>query len=149
MDGRELSELIENRWLTLRRLLEISARQIDAIGGCRMSELMRLLSEKQAPLSQLLEITEQIQSAAEEDHAARHWESDSQREECRQRQEECERMHLELLAIEAECESALQQSRVTLQQRLDRVDSGRAAANGYARTDRPPTSGVTLDLSSW
>ncbi len=57
-------------------------------------------------------------------------------------------MHLELLAIEAECESALQQSRATLQQRLDRVDSGHAAANGYARTDRPPTSGATLDLSS-
>ncbi len=32
-------------------------------------------------------------------------------ERCRQQQEECERMHLELLAIEAECESALQQSR--------------------------------------
>jgi hypothetical protein len=148
MDGRELLQLIENRWSTLHQLLEISSRQMDAIRGCRMSELMRLLSDKQTPLNQLLGITEQIRLAAGEDPVARRWESDSQRQRCRQQQEECERMHLELLAIDAECESALQQSRVTLQQRLDRVDSGRAAANGYASTDRPPTSGGSLDLSS-
>ncbi len=42
MDGRELSQLIDNRWSTLHQLLEISSRQMDAIRGCRMSELMRL-----------------------------------------------------------------------------------------------------------
>ncbi len=50
MNGQELSQLIENRWSTLQQLLEIGSRQMDAIQGCRMGELMRLLSDKQAPL---------------------------------------------------------------------------------------------------
>jgi hypothetical protein len=140
--------MIEDRWSTLRQLLEIGSLQMDAIRGCRMSELMRLLSDKQTPLNHLIELTEQLRLAAGDDPTSRRWDNHSQVERCRQQQDECERMHLELLAIEAECESALQQSRVTLQQRLDRVDSGQAAANGYARSDRSPTSGATLDLSS-
>ena len=148
MDGPELAQLIEARWSTLNQLLEIGSRQMEAIEGCRMSELMRLLSDKQTPLNQLIGITEQLRMAAGDDHTSRRWDNHSQRERCRQLQEETERMYLDLLAIEAECESALQQSRVTLQQRLDRVDSGQAAANGYACSDRSPTSGATLDLSS-
>jgi hypothetical protein len=57
-------------------------------------------------------------------------------------------MHLDLLGIEAECESVLQQSRDELQQRLERVDAGRAAANEYARSERMDTTGERLDLSS-
>ena len=148
MDGQELSQLIEDRWSTLHQLLEISSRQMDAIRGGRMSELMRLLSEKQKPLTQLVAVADQIRLASEDDHAARHWQSDTQRQRCREQQEECERMHLELLAIEAECETALQHSRATLAQRIDRIDTGQAAAKGYASVDRPPASGATLDLSS-
>ena len=148
MNGRELAELIEKRWSTLTQLLEISSQQMEAIQGCRMGELMRLLSDKQAPLKGLAEIADQLREAVGDDHGSRQWDSPSQRERCRQQQDECERMHLELLAIDAECESALQQSRITLQQRLDRVDAGREAANGYARSNGPPTSGGKLDLSS-
>jgi hypothetical protein len=53
-----------------------------------------------------------------------------------------------LLAIEAACETALQRSRASLHQRLDRVDAGQSAANGYARSDAPSSPGARLDLSS-
>lgn len=149
MHGRELAALIENRHSALQRLLEISGRQIDAIRGGRMSELMRLLSEKQSPLNQLNLIAQSLRTAVTDDHAARQWDSESQRSQCREQQDQCEQMHLELLAIEAESESALQQSRLDLQQQLDRVDGGRNAANGYARNQvAATTTGGTLDLSS-
>ncbi|MCH5375179.1 MAG: hypothetical protein JJ992_14500 [Planctomycetes bacterium] len=148
MDGHELALLIDERWSTLRELKEISARQMEAIRGCRMSELMRLLSDKQLPLQRLTALAEKTRAAQGDEPNQRRWESEAQRQRCRRRQEECEQMHLELLAIEAECESVLQQSRNDLQQRLQRVDAGRAAANGYARSEHAVTSGERLDLSS-
>lgn len=148
MDGKILSELVGQRWSTLRELLETSNRQITAIDAGRMSELMRLLSEKQSALNRLAQITQRIRSAADDVPAERVWESQQTRALCRKQQEECERMHLELLAIEAECETALTRSRAAIQQKLDRVDAGRQAASSYADSNRTPSSGGRLDLSS-
>ena len=148
MDGTELASLIDQRWSTLRELKEISSRQMAAIRGSRMGELMRLLSDKQEPLNRLAALAETIRTAQGDDPDKRCWDSEAQRARCRQQQEECEQMHLELLAMEAECESSLQQSRDSLEQRLERVDGGRAAANGYARNDHAFTTGERLDLSS-
>jgi len=148
MDGRELSDLIGQRWSTLRELIDIGNRQITAIDAGRMSDLMRLLSEKQSPLNQLTEIAAMIRIAADDDPKARTWESEQARVACRDQQEECEKMHLELLAIEAECETALTNSRASIQQKLDRVDAGRQAATSYAHSHATPTSGGRLDLSS-
>ena len=70
------------------------------------------------------------------------------REQCRKQQDDCEKMNLELLAIEAERESKLSQSRDELRQRLERVDSGWQAVSGYADHAARVTSGGSLDLSS-
>jgi hypothetical protein len=145
MDAAQLAEVMEQRWSALRHLLEISDRQLAAIDAGQMTQLMRLLSEKQQPLNRLAEIAEQIRGAAGDDPASRKWESEERRADCRRQQEECEKMHLELLAIEAECESALKKSREAIQQNLERVDSARQAANGYLAP--APTSGSRLDLS--
>ena len=67
MNGDELSELIQQRWTTLRELLEISRRQMGAIGSGQMSELMRVLSDKQRPLNELVEIAEQLRRASDDD----------------------------------------------------------------------------------
>lgn len=148
MDGTELSQLIEQRWCLLEQLLEISHRQIDAIKGSRMTELMRILSEKQAPLNQLTQLADRLRPAAQEDPNARVWGSAEQRNRCREQQEECEKMHLELLAIEAECESTLLQSREDLEQQLQRVDSARQTIDGYHASHSAIESGSQLDLSS-
>jgi hypothetical protein len=148
MNGQELSDLIETRWSILQQLLEIGSRQMEAIEGCRMGELMRLLSEKQSSLNRLATIAVEIRRAASDDPEKRSWDDESQRRRCRERQDECERVHLELLAIEAACETALQRSRASLQQRLDRVDAGQSAANRYARSENPSHPGARLDLSS-
>lgn len=144
MDGIQLAELMSQRWSALRQLLEISDRQLAAIDSGQMTELMRLLSEKQKPLNRLTEIGEQLRAAAGDDPETRHWDSAESRAQCRSQQEECEKLHLELLAIEAECESALKKSRDSIEEDLARVDSARQAANGYLAG---PTSGNRLDLS--
>ncbi len=148
MNGNELLELFEQRWSTLSELLEIGKRQIAAIESERMSELMRLLSEKQTPLNRLVEFATSIRQAADDDPATRKWDSEETRERCRRRQQECEQLHLELLAIEAECETALIESREFIQKKLDRVDAGQQAANSYAHSQATPTQGGQLDLSS-
>ena len=113
-----------------------------------MSELMQLLSEKQSPLNRLSEVASSIRRAAADDPATRRWDSEEARARCRRKQDECEQMHLELLAIEAECETALLESREFIQQKLDRVDAGQQAANSYAHAQVIPTQGGQLDLSS-
>jgi hypothetical protein len=57
-------------------------------------------------------------------------------------------MNLELLAIEAACESKLSHNRDELRQRLERVDSGWQAVSGYADHSVKSTTGGSLDLSS-
>ena len=148
MDGKQLSDLIDQRWSTIRELLKISEHQMAAIDAGRMSDLMRLLSGKQKPLNRLAGIAERIRQAAGDDPGIRVWESEQARKQCRQRQDECEQMHLQLLAIEAECETALNLNREAIVQKLDRVDAGRQAASGYGGRERASTRGARLDLSS-
>ena len=148
MNGNELLELMEQRWSTLRELLEIGNRQIVAIESERMSELMRLLSEKQMPLNRLADVSASIRQAADDDPATRKWDRQETKVRCQRRQQECEQLHLELLAIEAECETALTESREFIRKKLDRVDAGQQAANRYADSQATPTQGGQLDLSS-
>ena len=148
MDGTQLTALINERHEILTRLLELGNRQLGVIAAGRMSELMRLLAEKQAPLQRLGQISKELQTTAGEDPAQRAWPSPDAREQCRQAQDECERMHIDLLAIEAQCETALNECRSSAQQELDQFDASRRAANQYAHTQTTPTSGARLDLSS-
>lgn len=148
MNGNEVAALIERRWEILDHLLSISRLQMMAIEQGQMSELMRLLSEKQKPLNQLVELGGLLDVANADDPEQRCWDSNDIREQCRKQQEECEKMNLELLAIEAECESKLCQNREDLRRRLERVDAGWQAVSGYADHAANTTSGGSLDLSS-
>jgi len=148
MNGNEVAALIQQRWEILDQLLSISRLQMTAIEQGQMSELMRLLSEKQKPLNKLIELGDQLGVASADDSEDRHWDSNDIREQCRIQQDDCEKMNLELLAIEAECESKLSQNRNELRERLERVDSGWQAVSGYAEQASHATSGGSLDLSS-
>ena len=148
MNGNEVAALIQQRWEILDQLLSISRLQMTAIEQGQMSELMRLLSEKQKPLNKLIKLGDQLGVASADDSDERLWDSNDIREQCRKQQDDCEKMNLELLAIEAECESKLSKNRDELRQRLERVDSGWQAVSGYADQAAPATSGGSLDLSS-
>ena len=147
MDGCELSELVASRYSTLRELLDASQRQLKSIRAGHMSELMHILSEKQKPLNRLSQIAQRLRAAAQDDHHARRWDDDTSRNQCRQMQTDCEKLHVELLAIEAECETALEASRNSIQDEIERLDSGHQAATGYLAAATPDV-GNRLDLAS-
>lgn len=148
MDGAQLSALITERQAILAQLLELGTRQVDVIAAARMSELMRILAEKQIPLQRLGEISELLRETASADPGSRKWNSQQDRDACRQAQDDCERMHIELLAIEAQCETALHESRDAIQQELQQIDSAHQAASQYAHAEATQTAGIRLDLSS-
>ncbi|TWU57510.1 flagellar export chaperone FlgN [Rubripirellula reticaptiva] len=148
MNADELTAIIDRRFETLSHLLELSLRQVQAIDESRMSDLMRILSDKQPPINELIQIGKQLASAVGEDPANRQWASDEDRRRCRERQSQCELMHDELLAIEADCEGRLTASRASAQEKLQRFDNGRVAANSYAQAQTTRPSGGSLDLSS-
>ncbi len=148
MDGAELSALIDQRQAILAQLLELGSRQVDVIASGRMSELMRILAEKQAPLQRLGDISAALRQTAGDDPQLRQWDSQQHRERCRRAQDDCERMHIELLAIEAQCETALIESRNAIQQELQQIDSAHQAATQYSHAEATQTAGIRLDLSS-
>ncbi|MGB7327896.1 MAG: flagellar export chaperone FlgN [Rubripirellula sp.] len=148
MNADELTAIIDLRFETLSHLLDLSHRQVQAIDESRMSDLMRILSDKQPPINELIQIGKQLASAVGEDPASRQWASDADRNRCRERQSQCERMHDELLAIEADCEGRLSASRASAQEKLQRFDNNRVAASSYAQAQTTRPTGGSLDLSS-
>src|SRR6056297_45586 len=148
MDAAELSQLMQLRYDTLSELLRISDAQIAAIAENRMSDLMRILSDKQQPIARLSEIGQRLATAAQDDPQHRQWPDEASRLRCREQQNQCDRMHQDLLAIEADCEARLQQSRTETQEKLQRFDSGRNAATRYAQSQPAPARRGQLDLSS-
>ncbi len=147
MNGKELSELIAQRWSALDELLELGRLQTEAINAGQMSQLMRILSAKQAPLNRLDSIAKLIRAAADDDPTQRAWDNPSIRESCRAQQEQCDQMHLDLLAIEAACETALQENRSSLQAEILQMNASHQAAKYYAPRTSVATSGRQLDLS--
>lgn len=156
MDANTLCELVDARFDTLAALLKLSEQQVDAIDQNRMSDLMRVLSDKQRLIEYLKHISDQLKPALDDDPQTRAWESQAARERCHDRQQQCEQMHLQLLAIEAQCESTLQESRQGMEDQLSRMNAGQNAATGYSQSQSygQPTSpgggssGSILDLSS-
>ena len=147
MDGATLAALMRERRDILRGLHEVGKRQIDIIAAGHMSELMSLLAQKQRPLNRLGEIAELLKPFANQDHRHRSWPSQECQDQCRADQRDCERLHVELLAIEAQCESALEVSRESIRQELQRIDVARQAATSYSSCETPSTTGGRLDLT--
>lgn len=146
MDANQLSDLIEQRFETLDELLRLSRLQSEAIEAGRMTDLMRVLSQKQQPLSRLTEIAQLLRPAADDDPRLRVWTSESARIACRRQQEQCDQMHMELLAIEADCESRLKDNRETIQRDIEGLQASHQAAMRYAPDRTVATSGGQLDL---
>jgi len=147
MNGNELSQLIDQRWSALNELLELSRRQTEAIDAGRMSDLMRVLSKKQSPLQRLSDIAQRTRAAVDDDPALRNWDSESDRQACRLLQDRCDQMHLDLLAIEAACESTLQENRSSIQIEINQLNASHQAAMHYSPESSVATSGGQLDLS--
>ncbi|QDT02734.1 FlgN protein [Rubripirellula lacrimiformis] len=148
MKADELTSLVQQRFEALMELLDMGQLQITAINENRMTDLMRILSDKQPAIARLTEIARQLATAVDDDPEQRRWSSDAARQHCRTMQQQCELMHQELLAIEADCETRLTETRDSVQEKLTRFESGRVAANSYARSQTIDQSGGSLDLSS-
>ncbi len=148
MNSEDLSALVESRFQTLTWLLELSQRQTQAIDENHMTDLMRILSDKQPAIAKLTEIARVMSTALDDDPTSRQWPSEAARQHCREQQNRCEQLHLELLAIEADCETKLSACRASVQEQLHRFDAGRSAADRYAQSRAHQPSGGKLDLSS-
>jgi len=147
MDGTQLLSLMTQRHTTLCELLELSRQQTAAIEAGHMSQLMQVLSRKQQPIARLTALAREIGEAARDDPAQRDWVCEADRHACRQKQRECEQMHVELLAMEAAGESALQNSRAALQQQISQLDASHQASQQYSTRQVESTAGARLDLS--
>lgn len=134
---------IDHRFQLLQLLLELTAQQEAAISDGHMNELMRVLSQKQRAVEQLVQASEQLKRERAEL-------GDSYRvsEEHRQRNAECDEMHRELLVREKASEQMLSDNRDEVAAQLQQNDGAKRAAQGYDQASRGASSGgSTLDLS--
>lgn len=150
MDAATLSELVSQRHAVLIKLLKLSQDQIAAIQSGRMTDLMGILSAKQQPIQQLVNLGKQLKPAANDDPNSRSWPDPQSRIDCRQQQQQCDSMHQKLLEIEAACEEMLEANRADVSDRLQRLSSGTDATSGYSKAQSYASAGhrSQLDLSS-
>ncbi|PHQ31443.1 hypothetical protein CEE69_31040 [Rhodopirellula bahusiensis] len=141
--NEDMEATIDRRFELLQLLLELTVQQEAAITDGHMNELMRVLSQKQRAVEQLVQASEQLKNE-------RTQLGDSYRvsEEHRQRNAACDEMHRELLVREKASEEMLSNNRDDVASQLQQQDGARRAAKGYGQASRDASSGGgTLDLS--
>lgn len=154
MESELLVQLIDARFELLSRLITLSRQQRQAIEENQMTELMRVLSDKQKLIEMLAKVSRQLSPASKDDPQQRRWSSEEARQQCRERQEACEQMHVELLAMEAECESGLTSRRGDIEDQLMRLSGADQATKSYSQAgvanghSVSGAKGARLDLSS-
>ncbi|EMB14834.1 hypothetical protein RE6C_04447 [Rhodopirellula europaea 6C] len=142
--NENMEAIIDRRFELLQLLLELTVQQEAAISDGHMNELMRVLSQKQRAVEQLVQASEQLKN-----ERARLGEAHRVSEEHRQRNAKCDEMHRELMAREQASEEMLTNSRDEVAAQLQQNDGSRRAAQGYGQqANRGESSGgSTLDLS--
>lgn len=148
MNATEVIRLIDERFEIVELLAELTELQMDAISAGHMSALMHLLAQKQEPIDRLHEVSKQLHLALSPAEAGPIWQSESQREICRERNRLSETRLAELLGKEAECERLLQAQREDIGHQLLHVSNSYRIATSYSQTGELPKSGSSLDLSS-
>ncbi|WDQ14828.1 flagellar export chaperone FlgN [Rhodopirellula sp. P2] len=134
---------IDRRFALLELLLELTVQQEAAISEGHMNELMRVLSQKQRAVEQLVQASEQLKNERTE-----RGDSPPVSDEHRQRNAKCDEMHRELMAREQASEKMLSDNRDDVASQLQQNDGAKRAAKGYDQTNRGASSGgSTLDLS--
>ncbi|KLU05207.1 hypothetical protein RISK_002698 [Rhodopirellula islandica] len=134
---------IDRRFALLELLLELTVQQEAAISEGHMNELMRVLSQKQRAVEQLVQASEQLKNVRTE-----RGDSHPVSDEHRQRNTKCDEMHRELMAREQASEQMLSENRDEVASQLQQNEGAKRAAKGYDQTNRGASSGgSTLDLS--
>lgn len=156
MDSSELTKVVDRRLEVVEQLVALTDRQLEAIDGGRMNELMSILSAKQSPLTELGRLSRQLADEAGVQPDARDWSCEEDRLRCRESHERAERMLVRLVDQEREGQERLRESQSRIQQDLCRNQETGRALKGYASVsadfDSSPrtadASGDRLDLSS-
>jgi len=148
MNGTEVSSLVAQRYEVLTWLMQMTHQQKSAVEAGRMNELMHLLAEKQQPLERLNLYSKQLHQAIQDDPETRQWVNQSLRSDCRRQHEMCEKMLVDLMEMEADCERQLEQSRSRIEAEILRSDGAKQANQVYSQSHHTSSTGGQLDLSS-
>ena len=153
MNAEQLKQLLDQRFDLLEQLIAQSERQSDCIKQNQMTDLMQILSSRQKMIEALTQVSRKLREAVGDDPESRVWKDSAERGIYRRRQEKCDQMHQDLLAIEAQCESMLQENRLEIETKMHQLDRGHHAANRYQQNDQHAqtvntrTRGGMLDLT--
>jgi hypothetical protein len=145
--SEQFENLLREQVDVLAELLHMGGEQLEAIDAGRVSELLAVLARKQPHLERLGQIRQLLQDWRETIEEANFWPNAEQRACCQRLREQAASAFKTLIEREQACETALTASRDQIQIRLQRVDSGRTAANAY-QTHATAPSGSRIDLSS-
>jgi flagellar biosynthesis/type III secretory pathway chaperone len=143
----QFERLLREQGDLLGELLRIGGEQREAIEAGRVSELLSILARKQPSLERLGQIRQLLQDWRETVEETDFWPDSQLRVGCQQLRDQSASAFKALIEQEQACEAALMTSRDQIQIRLERVDSGRTAANAYQNQATTP-SGSRVDFSS-
>jgi hypothetical protein len=127
----QLATLVQRKLEILTLLARLGQQQLALIDGGDMGLLMKLLSVKQALLSQLQEAERQLDPFRADDPDARTWASAEARAECQRQASECSQRLTEVMQWEKQAERQMVLRRDSAAARLQGVHTAAEATSAY------------------
>lgn len=143
---RRLLDLVGRKFDCLRQLRDLGLRQQSLIDAGEITELLRLLADKQRLIDELHRLERELDPFRGQDPDRRAWASDAERLRCASLAEQSTRLLSEVLDCEKRCEEMLQRRRDDTAERLAAVQTAGMARGAYSAQDDYSVS--TLDLST-
>jgi uncharacterized protein YicC (UPF0701 family) len=146
METDLLASFIGNKLAVLEQLRDLSRRQTEIVAQGDMPNLLQVLAVKQNLILELQAVEKRIDPFRDQDPDSRIWRSPEDRHRCRLVSQRCDAMLKEVMLIEKQCETALQQRRDECANRLQDLHRGSHAHAAYA--DSHAHVAHQLDLTS-
>lgn len=140
-DTKELTQLVLKRLGILERLWAISKKQLDGIRDGGMEVLFDILARKQSMLHELETVERALDPYRATPPDQRLWDSEEEREKCRQLIANCETMLKRILQCDRTSEQEMIARKSEVEEQLKRLDSARVTSEYVRQTTRAPKDG--------
>lgn len=145
-DTEQLAALIVDKNRILLELRDLGRHQSKLIGSGEITELLRMLAEKQRLIDRLQQIERGLDAFRHQDPDARVWRSTKVRQQCAEVVEQSQRLLDEILEQERQNETHLMRKRDDAAVKLQLLQAAQQARQAY--TENEQTIARAFDLSS-
>ena len=140
----QLARLIRGKLEIVEQIHRLTRRQRELVDDGEITDLLALLSGKQALIAQMQKNEKALDPFREEDPQSRHWTDPQERRKCAAQAKRCESLLAEILQLERESEQIMTERRDKVASQLADSHSAEEAAHAYGTPHIRAGRGIDL-----